>query len=65
MPKNQKYKKSIVTSFRIDEEFADLIFFLKEHHINWQQLIYENAKSLLKNKAVEFKLKIKQEKIPF
>ncbi len=65
MPKAQRYKKTIVISFRIDSEFAELITYLKKNKISWQSLIYDDMKELLLSKSEEFKMNKNKQKYPF
>ena len=59
------YKKTIVKSFRIDSETAELMQFCKDNNIKYWSDIRENIKEILKQKSKEFKFKEKQIKYPF
>ena len=65
MTKNKRYTKNIVKSIRIDAETSEYIAYLSKMGVSWQQLIHSEIKEILKQKAIDFKLKIKQEKTPF
>jgi len=57
--------KNIVKSFRIDEETAGLMQFLKENNVNFWNDIRISIKEILLRKAKEFKFKEKEIIYPF
>jgi hypothetical protein len=57
--------KEILLTLRIDKETRDLISYLKQNKVRYTDIIRDEVKNRLKEKAKEFKFKESKKYCPF